>query len=470
MVSERELSKGYFEGYVDMLSSAARAGAEARAGLGIVPASTGPSAPETGPNFMEASITIANTLIGAGVLGLPYALKSAGWLGLVVMMGATLITCFTAKMLVWSFLAFNEMSIAVESYDQLAEAVLGSAGGTTMKILTVLECYGLAICYLVLHTTNWPSLLSLAPDEVVVAGCSARVLSTLVVSCLALPTLLVRSSHLSKLAVVDLIATSSMFVIAIVAPLLGGLPAPDGTACPGLDAAVAPGSAMGRSLLTPSGLGLATGLSLFAFSGHATFPELYRAMPLKERPNYFAACDLGFAFAGGFYALFACIGYYFYGSCAADTATLNLMQASPFLGSFATLLVLTSTFVTISVVCVPVVRILKEAWLPTSQQGRDNEDSGESLLQPMRPSDLLLRIGLVVVAFFVAVCVPNFGFVVALMGAFTTMLISFILPVAFYMYACWGRLGPLAICANSLVIAVGFLGMVTGVQSTLAMA
>ena len=68
-----------------------------------------------------------------------------------------------------------------------------------------------------------------------------------------------------------------------------------------------------------------------------------------------------------------------------------------------------------------------------------------------------------------AAAVPNFGFVVSLMGAFTTMLISFILPVAFYLYACRDELGTLAVVANVLIIIVGFVGMVVGVQSTLAM-
>ena len=44
---------------------------------------------------------------------------------------------------------------------QLAEAVLGPAGGAAMRVLTVLECYGLAICYVVLHSVNWPALLAL---------------------------------------------------------------------------------------------------------------------------------------------------------------------------------------------------------------------------------------------------------------------------------------------------------------------
>lgn len=431
--------------------------------------------PSGGPSWIEASMTIANTLIGAGVLGLPYALKNAGWAGILVMLFATAITCFTAKALIWSFIALNASrksgSTTIESYDALAEAALGAAGGVTMKVLTVLECYGLGICYIVLHTTNWPALLSLPAYEPVVAGLDARTVATLVVSVLVLPTLLVRSSYLSSLSIVGLTSTCMMFVVAVVAPLIAHLPLDDGAACPAVGAASAAESTatMGRNVFEPSGLGIATGMSLFAFSGHATFPELYCSMSPAERPHFFAACDLGFLFAGGFYATFAAIGYFFYGACAADTLTLNLMQASPVLGSIATLLVLTSSFVTFSVVCVPVVRIIGQAFNVSSSGDDDGASGGrQGLLQPMSAAQFSLRLGLVAVAFLVAVAVPNFGFVVSLMGAFTTMLVSFILPVAFYLYACRATLGPLAVGANALIIAVGLVGMFVGVQSTLA--
>ena len=55
----------------------------------------------------------------------------------------------------------------------------------------------------------------------------------------------------------------------------------------------------------------------------------------------------------------------------------------------------------------------------------------------LTPLTLTMRIGLAVLAATLAVSVPNFGFVVALMGAFTTMLVSFILPAAFYLAVEW---------------------------------
>ena len=92
----------------------------------------------------------------------------------------------------------------------------------------------------------------------------------------------------------------------------------------------------------------------------------------------------------------------------------------------------------------------------------------EAVFEVTSATSLRIRVALVVGAAALAVTVPNFGFVVSLMGAFTTMLVSFILPVAFYLYACRATLGPLAVGANALIIVIGLIGMVVGVQSTLA--
>ena len=94
MFSEKRLSQSYWTGAARVLSKAARAGVLARANLSRAP-SVAPASQatlDTGPSWIEAAITIANTLVGAGVLGLPYALKAAGWAGLLVIIGATAAT------------------------------------------------------------------------------------------------------------------------------------------------------------------------------------------------------------------------------------------------------------------------------------------------------------------------------------------------------------------------------------------
>lgn len=83
------------------------------------------------------------------------------------------------------------------------------------------------------------------------------------------------------------------------------------------------------------GVGVATGLALFAFAGHATFPELHSRMDPLERRHFDSACDLGFSMAALFYCAFGAIGYYFYGGCTADAFTLNLLESSSSLGGLA---------------------------------------------------------------------------------------------------------------------------------------
>ena len=125
--------------------------------------------PTEGPSWKQAACIVATSLIGAGVLGLPYAMRQAGWAGLVLILATTFITAVTAKMLVWCFTELNERKLRddrggfVATYDQLAEEVAGRWGGGAMRALTVLECYGCAICYVVLHSTNWPVVFSLPP-------------------------------------------------------------------------------------------------------------------------------------------------------------------------------------------------------------------------------------------------------------------------------------------------------------------
>lgn len=54
------------------------------------------------------------------------------------------------------------------------------------------------------------------------------------------------------------------------------------------------------------------------------------------------------------------VGYYFYGGCAADVLTLNLIHSNPLLGVIATVCVLANVFFTFPSFCAPVVRILTE--------------------------------------------------------------------------------------------------------------
>ena len=68
--------------------------------------------PDEGPTWRQVAAIIATVLVGAGVLGLPYALRRAGWSAILLIIGATVVASYTAKMLVWSFNELNERKLS----------------------------------------------------------------------------------------------------------------------------------------------------------------------------------------------------------------------------------------------------------------------------------------------------------------------------------------------------------------------
>ena len=83
----------------------------------------------------------------------------AGWAAILIIIGATLTTCYTAKCLVWCFNTLNAREVRgsgskapaspeppVETYDQPVEACFGRIGALGMKGMTVIELFGGVIC------------------------------------------------------------------------------------------------------------------------------------------------------------------------------------------------------------------------------------------------------------------------------------------------------------------------------------
>lgn len=253
---------------------------------------------------------IATVLVGAGVLGLPYAFRRAGWLAILLIVGSTVIASYTIKMLVWSFNTLNERKRQnndtgkgfVVTYDQLSEEVGGPLAGKFMKGLTVLECYGVAVCYVVLHATGWPHLLSL--PSVVFGVVPAPVASVAVWALLMLPLMLVKVRHLAVFGPLGLIAIGTLMVASVAAPLLNSEPVPDSTSCAHLDSSVSESDVVGsRQLVVPDGIGVGLGLVLFCFGGHATLPDIYARMTAEERPHFDKAVNLGCTIASSLYVL-----------------------------------------------------------------------------------------------------------------------------------------------------------------------
>ena len=90
------------------------------------------------------------------------------------------------------------------------------------------------------------------------------------------------------------------------------------------------------------------------------------------------------------------------------------------------------------------------------------------LWQDMTTDGFLLRVALVALSGVLALTVPNFAFMVSLLGSVTTMLISFILPTLFFVSIHWWELTRMHIFLCACVLAVGGVGMAVGLANALS--
>jgi len=255
----------------------------------------------------QAAVMICQSLVGGGVLGLPYALHKAGWAGLLFIILSSALAALTAKLLVWSFESVNTAKRInprkymkkgyITTYDQLVEDVFGTFGGTFAKVLTFVECYGTGTAYIVLHALNWPIVLKL---DQTLFGMDTNYCVAAIVCCLAFPLTLVKIQVLAKLSVVSLIGSAALFIVVVVGPLMEvpQRPFPEGSGCalPGASAQALESLrvegedvTMSRALNLPEGYGYAIGLILFCFGGHATFPQFYQQMLPRDKKHFPAA-------------------------------------------------------------------------------------------------------------------------------------------------------------------------------------
>ncbi len=110
-----------------------------------------------GKTFCNLMISI----VGAGVLGLPYAFKASGWLeGALIMCALSLIMYYCMMLLVWSRRRMErDWGVAeVPTYSKLGFHSFGTAGQAAVDAMVLLSQGGFCIAYLIFIGENLASV------------------------------------------------------------------------------------------------------------------------------------------------------------------------------------------------------------------------------------------------------------------------------------------------------------------------
>ncbi|KAF9626179.1 hypothetical protein IFM89_031306 [Coptis chinensis] len=325
-----------------------------------------------GTTFLRTCVNGLNALSGVGILSIPYALSEGGWLSLIFLLVTAIVLCYTGLLLRRCMDAHSQ----IRTYPDIGELAFGYKGRVLVALFMYLELYLVAVEFLILEGDNLNKLFPNMGFKVGGMKIGGKQGFTVLASVIILPT-----TWLRNLGLFAYVSAGGVLASAIVVASVFWAGAVDGVGF----------HERGR-LVNWSGMPTAISLYAFCYCGHAVFPTLCTSM--KER----------------------ILGYLMYGEGLKSQVTLNL-PVGKFSSNIAIYTTLINPFTKYAIMITPIAAALED-WFPF----RNN-----------RSISILIRTVLVISTVVMALVVPFFGYLMALIGAFLSITVSVLLPCVCYL-------------------------------------
>jgi amino acid permease len=396
---------------------------------------------------------------GAGIIGLPFALRLTSWYGVILLALGAAVCIYTGYLMSRVFNDHKELM----NYNDFGKMALGKTGLFLVAFCQIGVCYGTDILFLVLASQNLFKVFHFSPLN--------QKHWTLICTALVLPLCYLKSFHeVGLIAIFGAIATLMVVIVVII------------------EIARMPLSSV-RSYGEVEFGGVLRGFSMmvFAYGAHSVFPGIQRAM---KKPSRFGhAVMAAFLAMLVLYIVTAVIGYWAFGVNTHDNvlnnlengvATIIIRVALTAHVLFAYVLYAQANFEMAD----PLVRKLYAKCFKTKDETPDlnvspqTDDVKADVKQPTAdvPPDasiateahdkekktktsssfynrfsrgfawippygyiLFIRTLLVLLSMLLAMYIPNFGALMSLIGAATVAATIFMMPAGFYVKMYWTR-------------------------------
>ncbi|CAL5031649.1 unnamed protein product [Urochloa decumbens] len=394
---------------------------------------------EGNASFVQTCLNGLNALSGVGLLSVPYALSEGGWLSLALLAAVAAICWYTGVLLQRCMAADPAV---IRTYPDIGERAFGRGGRLLVSAFMYAELYLVAIGFLILDGDNLDKLFPDASVSLGPAGTLAgRPLFVVLVAVAVAPT-----TWLRGLGVLSYVSATGVFASLLIVLSLLWAAAFDGVGF----------SAPGTVAMRPAGIPTALGLYTFCYCGHAVFPTLYTSMKEKSRfPKMLAIC---FVLCTLNYGSMAVLGYLMYGGGVESQVTLNLPAArvSSKVAIFTTLINPLSKY---ALVVTPIATAVEERICGCGA-------TGGSSGPPPQAVSVAVRTVLVVSTVAVALAVPFFAYLMALVGSLLSVGACMLLPCACYVRVFGPPRRAVEAAAILAILAMGSLVVVTGTYSS----
>lgn len=401
-----------------------------------------------GPPLSSQFKTFANifiAVVGAGVLGLPYAFKRTGWLmGVLLLLSVSVLTHHCMMLLVYTRRKLDSLNgggfSKIGSFGDLGFAVCGSLGRLVVDLFIILSQAGFCVGYLIFIGTTLANLfdpdsptslrhqftrlgsefLGVSSKSLYIWGCFPFQLGLNSIKTL---------THLAPLSIfADLVDLAAMAVVIVEDSMIILKQRPDVVAFGGMS-------------LFFYGMGVA----VYSFEGVGMVLPLESEM--KDKDKFGKVLALGMGFISFIYIAFGFLGYLAFGEDTMDIITANL--GAGLISTIVQLGLCINLFFTFPLMMNPVFEIVERRF------------SGGMY-------SACLRWLLVLAVTLVALFVPNFTDFLSLVGSSTCCILGFVLPALFHLLVFKEEMGWKQWSLDMAIVGLGVVLAVSGTWSSLS--
>ena len=352
-----------------------------------------------------------NVMIGVGILALPLAVHYSGWvIGIAMLTAVAIVTEYTAKLLARCL----DTNTASTTYGDVAFLALGSTGRSLVEVTFLLELTAANVALIILFGD---SMNSLVPSIPVLTWKAILALGLL-------PLNFVPFKYLSVTSILGICCVMGIILLVFT----DGLIKPHS---PGSLRQVAKTNAFPADLRT---VPLSLGLFLSPWGGHSVFPAIYKDMrhpqkyPRAVRTTYISVYSLNL--------IMIVIGYLMFGELVRDEVTANILSSKHYPRVISIIILLLIGIIPITKIPLsnrPMMDTINKKFLIDLRQ----MDAKARAYSERSLSHRFARVSIaVVINIFelgVAIGLPDFDSVMALMGSAFCFTICIILPCGFYL-------------------------------------
>ncbi|OMP05662.1 Amino acid transporter, transmembrane [Corchorus olitorius] len=385
-------------------------------------------------SFLKTCINGMNALSGIGILSVPYALSSGGWLSLVILLLIAAAACFTA-LLISRCMDANPES---RSYIDIAGQAFGRKGRVIASVFICLELFFVATGLLIMEGDN---LTKLSPGFALKLGSMTLEgkLAFVIFSGLAI----LPSMWLNDLSALSYVSAGGVLCSLVILVCVF---------CVGVTKEVG-FHGKGR-LINLNGIPTAINLYTFCYGAHAVFPPIYSSM--RKKSQFSKVLLTSFIICTITYMSMAILGYLIYGQNVQSQVTLNL-PTEKVSSKIAIFTVLAAPIAKYALTVMPIATAIASR-LPANYRGR-------------KAINIVIRMSILISTVVLAVVFPSFQSVMSLCGAVLVVCVSFLFPCLCYLktfeiYKKWGIELVGIVIIMLLALGVGSVGTYSSIAQT----